>query len=65
MKLPGQPWQHLNGDGHARQTHREDKLTEHGRREAPENAVRCMCLRNALRRLMQHAAMAGAPHCII
>ena len=31
----------------------------------PENAVRCMCLRTALRHLMQHAAMAGAPHCII
>ena len=65
MKLPGQPWQHLNGDGHARQTSQAGRLTEHGRREAPENAVRYMCLRNALRHLMQHAAMADAPHCII
>lgn len=31
----------------------------------PALAVRCMCLRTALRHLMQHAAMAGAPHCII
>ena len=55
----------MPGADEARQTSQAGRLTEHGRREAPENAVRCMCLRTALRRLMQHAAMADAPHCII
>lgn len=55
----------MSGADEARQTSQADRLAKHGQREAQENAVRCMCLRTALRRLMQHAAMAGAPHCII
>lgn len=55
----------MPGTDEAKQTSQAGRLAKHDQREAPENAVRCMCLRNALRRLMQHAAMAGAPHCII
>lgn len=55
----------MPGADEAKQTSQAGRLAKHGRREALENAVRCMCLRSALRCLMQHAAMAGAPHCII